>query len=51
MRLAKAGYYGGDPDAVKAAPADTVLTILHYEAFETAYEIAYSELNRPGVDE
>ncbi len=48
MRLAKAGYFGGNPDAVKAAPVDTVLKILHYETFESEYERAYTELNKGG---
>ncbi len=45
-RLAKAGYFGGDPDAVLSAPVTTVLTILHYETFESDYEAAYTELNK-----
>jgi hypothetical protein len=49
MRLAKAGYLGGDPDAVLAAPVSTVLKILHYEAFESDYERAYTDLNSGGA--
>jgi len=45
IRLAKAGYYGGDPDAVKKSPLDTVLAIIQYENFEADLQKAYKELN------
>lgn len=44
-RLAKLGYMGGDPDAVINAPADTVESIIEYEAFESDYEKEYLALN------
>ena len=47
IRLAKLGYYGGDPDAVLAAPFDKVQNILCYEKFEADYEREYAALNAP----
>jgi hypothetical protein len=44
VKLAKLGYYKGDPDAVLAAPITTVLSILDYEVFENDLVAAYSEL-------
>lgn len=46
MRLAKAGYFGGDPVAVMNAPVDVVQSILDYEIFEGDYKAEYAELNR-----
>lgn len=46
IRLAKAGYYNGDPQAVMAAPVDMVQAIIDYEKFESDYESAYIALNR-----
>lgn len=46
VKLAKAGYYGGDPQAVLRAPADIVLAALQYEAFSSDYERTYMELNK-----
>lgn len=45
MRLAKLGYYGGDPDNVRVAPVTTVLDVLNYEAFESDYQETDRELN------
>lgn len=33
LKIAKSGYYGGDPDKVGEAPVGTVLDILNYESF------------------
>jgi hypothetical protein len=44
VKLAKLGYYGGDPDKVMQAPVNTVMKILHYEVFENDLMQAYSEL-------
>jgi hypothetical protein len=49
MKLAKIGYYGGAPDAVLAAPLDTVLQIIQYEIFENQLEKAYYDLNKEGA--
>jgi hypothetical protein len=46
LRLAKAGYYGGDPAAVLEARVDLVLAALQYEAFTDEYERSAMELNR-----
>ena len=46
LRLARAGYYGGDVGRVKAAPVDDVLNALAYEGFVSEYESVEYELNR-----
>jgi hypothetical protein len=46
MRLAKAGYYGGDPVKVLHAPVNVVIDILNYERFESEYEKAFELLNK-----
>lgn len=46
VRLAKAGYFGGDPEQVMNAPVDVVQSILDYEGFESAYEEEYIALNK-----
>lgn len=46
VRLAKAGYYGGDPDAIMKAPAITVLRVIQYEEFERDYTEAARQLNK-----
>lgn len=46
LRLAKAGYYGGDPGKVLAAPVDLVLGALHYERFLDEYQEAALNLSR-----
>lgn len=46
IRLAKAGYGGGDPQKVLEFPADIVLAILQYEQFQMDFEAAYISMNR-----
>lgn len=46
IRLAKAGYFNGDPVAVLRAPVDVVENILSYEDFASEYETEYVELNK-----
>ncbi len=46
MRLAKEGYFGGDPKAVLDAPVDSVQSILEYENFSSEYEKEYLFLNK-----
>lgn len=46
LRLARAGYCGGDPEKVLRMRADTVLAMLAYEKFKDDYERAYIDLNR-----
>ena len=46
LRLAKAGYAGGDPERVLKMRADIVLAAVQYEGFVNDYESAFIELNR-----
>lgn len=46
VKLAKAGYYSGDPKAVLSAPTDIVMAAIQYEKFLTDYESTYMELNK-----
>lgn len=46
LRLAKAGWWNGDPGAVMNAPADEVMAALQYENFTFDYERKMVELNR-----
>ena len=47
IRLAKAGYFGGNPEAVMNGRVDIVEDVLAYEKFELDYEKAYIALNAP----
>lgn len=38
MRIAKEGYYGGDPQKVLEAPVDMVMTLIEYTLFQNEYE-------------
>lgn len=46
LMIAKAGYYGGDPEKVLSARVDLVCAVLGYEKFRGDYEIADCELNK-----
>jgi len=46
LRLASAGYCGGDPEKVLDMRADLVTAALQYEVFKADYERQYVELNR-----
>ena len=46
LRLAKAGYAGGDPERVLKMRVDMVIAALQYEGFQNDYELAYIDLNR-----
>lgn len=46
IRLAKAGYWAGNPEAVKDAPSDEVMRAWHYEQFVNDYERTWWNLNR-----
>lgn len=48
LRLAAAGYYGGDVERVLAARGDLVLAALQYEVFKGEYEDVFVELNKNG---
>jgi len=45
MRLAKAGWMGGSPEAIMKARADYVINMLHFEKFESEFSEKYRELN------
>lgn len=45
MRLAKEGFWGGDPGKVLQADADMVLAAMQYVIFGAQYERKYFELN------
>ncbi len=40
LKLARAGYWGGDPGAIRRAPLDEVLDAAEYEDFCADYEAA-----------
>jgi hypothetical protein len=46
LRLAKAGYWGGDPEKVLSAPADMVISAMQYEMYQQEYERTWVELNK-----
>lgn len=46
LRLAKGGWWQGDPGQIMKAPADEVLAALQYENFTVDYERAVYELNK-----
>lgn len=50
MKLAKKGYYGGNPMMILDCPVDVVIGMLEYEDFENEYENAYIELNKERED-
>lgn len=45
-QLAKAGWWGGDPSVILKAPADVVMSAVHYANFVMEYERAVLEMNR-----
>ena len=47
LKVAKAGYYNGDPDKVLQSRVDHVLMILDYEKFSYDYQDVYDEINKP----
>lgn len=38
LRLSSGGWWGGDPELVLAAPADSVIRAMQYEDFKGGYE-------------
>jgi hypothetical protein len=48
VKIAKLGYYGGDPHKVGEATVTDVLDILAFESFEADYTITERELNKDG---
>jgi len=51
LRLAKAGYAGGDPERVLSMRADIVIAALQYEAFIDDYERAFIDINKEAPNE
>ena len=47
LRLASAGYCGGDPERVLGMRADLVLAALQYEVFKGEYERVFVAINTP----
>lgn len=45
LRIAKQGFYDGDPEKVLNAPVGIVQAILDYEIFELDYKEEYNHLN------
>jgi hypothetical protein len=48
VKLAKAGYCGGDPEKVLKARVDLVMEMYQYENFVNKYEKVWMELNKNG---
>lgn len=46
LRLARAGYGGGDPEMILKMRADLVVAAIQYEEFNSDYERTHVELNR-----
>lgn len=46
LRLAKAGYWGGEPGRVLRAPTDEVIAAMQYENFCGDFERASYEMNK-----
>jgi hypothetical protein len=46
LRLAKAGWWQGDPGKVLKAPSDEVMAAFQYENFLSEYERMTYELNK-----
>jgi hypothetical protein len=45
MKLAEAGYYGGDPEKVMQAPVNIVLGIISFRRFQMEWDSVYHALN------
>lgn len=49
LRLAKIGFYGGNPERILKAPVDIVLRMLDYEQFEADLSKAYEDIAKGSV--
>ncbi len=47
LRIAREGFWGGNPDQVSQAPTNLVLDVLEFINFQTEYEETAAELNKP----
>jgi hypothetical protein len=45
LRVARAGYYGGDPERVLKASFPMVMAIIQYEDFCNEYERTFHKIN------
>jgi len=45
IKIAKLGYFNGNPELVLQAPCDVVIQILKFEAMENKYNECYRSLN------
>lgn len=48
IKLAKIGYYSGNPELILEAPVNMVLAILNYEMFDIDLENAYNDIIKEG---
>ena len=48
VKVAKLGYFGGDPSKVGEAKVTDVLDVLAYECYEADYAETERELNKDG---
>jgi hypothetical protein len=48
VKIAKLGYYGGDPHKVGEATVTDVLDVLAYESFDADYATTERALNKDG---
>lgn len=46
LRLASAGYGGGDPESVLRMRADLVIAAMEYEVFKDDYNTVFIEMNK-----
>lgn len=46
LRLAKGGWYGGNPGKILKAPAEHVMLAIQYDDFVAKYEKEMMNLNR-----
>ena len=44
IKLAKVGYFSGNPVLIRQAPLDIVLQVMEYERFEFQVQYAYREI-------
>ena len=45
-RIAKQGYFNGDPIKVLKAPVNIVINIIHFEVKQNEYETYVMEMNK-----
>lgn len=47
LRIAREGYWGGNPQQVSQSPTDLVLDVWEFINFQSEYEETTAELNKP----